>query len=85
MKLSGQLHAPAALFPWKNTEFFFYFVNYKLIKYYEGFDDLRAVAILGYNTVYSVYINGRFRGTCRLYLQGRRIIQARNKREAGSE
>jgi hypothetical protein len=28
-------------------------------------------------------VNGRFGGTCRLHLQGQRISQARNKREAG--
>jgi hypothetical protein len=30
-------------------------------------------------------VNRRFLGTCRLHLQGLRIRQARNKREAGSE
>jgi hypothetical protein len=29
-------------------------------------------------------VNRRFKGTCRLHLQGRRISQARNKRQAGS-
>jgi hypothetical protein len=29
--------------------------------------------------------NRRFGGTCRLSLQGRRIIQARNQREGGSK
>jgi hypothetical protein len=30
-------------------------------------------------------LNRRFGGTCRLHLQGRRISQARNQREAGGK
>jgi hypothetical protein len=46
---------------------------------------IKSFYLLGYNSVYSLKVNRRFGGTYRLHFQGRRIIiQARNRREAGT-
>jgi hypothetical protein len=39
---------------------------------------------VGFN-VLTTLVNGRFGGTCRLHLQGRRISQARNQHESDSK
>jgi hypothetical protein len=54
-----------------------------------GFEVLRAVVMKcsifwDITTCSPLKINRRFGGICRLHIQGRRISQARNQREAGS-